>query len=81
MDAWVCLRQNNQTIPDELLDQFKDVLNQYFCSETPNVIVPKKSAEFCASKTLAHMNEQIAAWGDNALLRDEYLKHVKNLES
>ena len=35
-DAWVCLRINNSSIPDHLLDEFRQVLeNHYIKSEDP----------------------------------------------
>ena len=40
-DAWVCLRKNNQTIPDDLLDDFKLILEKFYSDDAPNAIVPQ----------------------------------------
>lgn len=79
-DAWVCLRENNNTIPSDLLDEFKYILSHYYNGKD-NVIVPKESAKFCADKTLAYMQEQKATWGENADLEAQYLMHAGNVNN
>lgn len=32
-DAWVCLRLNNSSIPDHLLDEFKQVLESHYLNK------------------------------------------------
>lgn len=32
-DAWVCLRKHNQTIPDEVVDDFKKLLEEHYSQQ------------------------------------------------
>lgn len=44
-DAWACLRQHNQAIPDEVLDDFKRVLNEHY-SQVSSPFDPQQLHEY-----------------------------------
>lgn len=82
-EAFLFLRENNNTIPSDHLELFKNVLNDYFAKAEAHkdgvVIVPAESAKFCADQTIASMNRQAADFGDNEEIRKTYMNHARAL--
>lgn len=78
-DVWVCLRKNNQTIPDDLLDDFKLILEKFYSDDAPNAIVPQASIEFCSAKTQLYLNEQMKKNKANKDIQAEYQHHIDSL--